>query len=159
MGWRVWGEPLFTADFGGAPVRYMPIIFRNDGENFVLKAIKTWLIVYNNPSFTSFEMRIYSSRNSAPGDLLHTSSNVQTKASIHTLANACKEIYFDFNKPVFDKDDTYYLVLWGNGYTGDATAHVAWKKSYPDPNYTTGLSDTKSLGKWPYDIAVFGADL
>lgn len=158
MGARVWGEPFYTSHFSGSPVFYQPVVPGNDGENFVLKGVKTSVIMYNNPTITSLEMRIYSNQ-SGPSKLLYTSSNVQLKSSITTLANAIKEIYFDFDMlPNFDKDDTYNFVLWANSYTGDSSSHVAWKKAVPDSAYEP-FTNLIKIGVWPYDIHFIGADL
>lgn len=137
-GWRVWAERLETADFVGVPRMFQTVKFH---KNIILKGMRTWVIVYNNPNFTNLEMRIYANHGGVQGKLLYTSSNVITKAQMITLANGVKEIFFDFDTlPIFKDEDTYLFTLMANGYTGDATSHIAWMRAYPDPVYRTGLS-------------------
>lgn len=158
MSWRVFGERIETADMS-APFRvYMPVEFNSD---FLLKAIRTWFVIYNDPVFTSIEMRIYSNRSNAPGKLITTSSNVQLKADVHTEDNAAKGIYFEWDTPKsFEAGDRYYLVPFINGYTGTEASHIAWVKAWPHAVYTTGLSnDYESLGIDPYHVAFIGAKL
>ncbi len=162
MGWRVWGRSFYTSDFSGAPVVHQPFIPRNDGIDFVLKAMRTWFIVYNNPTYTSIEMRIYSNNGGAPGKLIATSSNVQLKADLCTLDNGAKETWFHWSNPVaLDKDETYHFVPWINGYTGDGNSHLSWKRDFPDPVNLTNLEavNIEKLNRWPFSVMLIGGDL
>jgi len=157
MGWRVWGEQLTTADFSGTPRVYQAVKFNSD---IILRACRTWIIFYNDPAITSVQMRIYSNNGGVPGKLIHTSTNTLTKAECITLQNGVKEVYFDFNFPVFKAEDTYHFVLWGNGYTGDSTSHVAWMRGFPDPVHTAGISaGYQYLLRYPFQIYFIGSEL
>lgn len=153
-GWKVYGNPILTADASAGVSQRVK--FNSD---VILKACRVWLIVYNNPSFTSMNMKIYSDRGGSPQKLLYTSTNSLTKAQIVTLANGIKEVYFEFDPQHFDGSDYYHFVLFGTGYTGTSSAHLAWKKAWPDPvhnaNYTASV---ENLGIAPYAIYFIGAD-
>lgn len=156
MATQVWGKVLTTADMT-SPNVYQPVKFRRE---LVLKAICTTFIVYNNPSFTSIGMKIYSNNGGVPGKLLYTSSNSILKAALHTQANGVKEACFEFTGlPSFDADDTYHFVPFGTGYTGDDTAHLAWMHGFPDGVYKTGVAQTfENLLVRPFMFVIVGAD-
>jgi hypothetical protein len=157
MGWRVFGERLDTADFSGTPRVYQPVKF---AKSYLLKAIRTWVIFYNDPAVTSLKLEIWSNQSGTPGTpktLLFT-SNALTKATMITSANGVKEVYFDFTTlPELRAGDWYHFCLRGSGYTGDSTTHVAWKRAWPDPANTTNLTTTYvSLGVSPFDLTFIG---
>ncbi|MDZ4678395.1 MAG: hypothetical protein SGI74_12900 [Oligoflexia bacterium] len=162
MGIRVFGEWLKTGDFTGSPQVFSPVLFHDEGvEPFILRGLKTFMILYNDPVFTSLEMRIYSDNGGRPGGLVYTSTNVQIKSAITTLANAFKEIWFDFDQlPALPRDETFYFVLWANGYTGIETSHIAWQRAWPNPiQRSSHLNlDGKFLSRFPYQVAIIGGD-
>jgi hypothetical protein len=141
MGWQVYGEPLLTADFSGPVTSKCQKIILPDSP-CLLAAIKAWIIVYNDPTFTDLCLKLYSNRNGNPDRLLYTSASV-LKSDILTDLNAVKEVPFLFNDPdgiYLGANDTLWASVSGTGYTGDASSHLAWKKSYPDPVYLTNLT-------------------
>lgn len=158
MTWTVWGQRFDTADFPGTTYFQK---FKVQSDLYAL-AVRTWVIAYNNPTFTSISGLIYSDRNGSPGKLLFTSSNQITKAEMITQANGVKEIYFEFapNEGIpLRAGDYFHLVLSVSGYTGDASSHLAWRKAYPDPVYSTGLPTTpEKIGIFPYAVTIEGAD-
>lgn len=157
MGWRVFGEPFATADLASGLRVFQPVIFN---KNIVLKACRAWFIVYNNPTFTDLSMAIYSNSAGAPKKLLHTSTNAITKATMCTLTNGVKEVYFEFNYPVFNSTDTYHFVPRATGYTGSDSSHLAWRAGFPDPVYRTNVdSSYTKLGVSPYCLYFIGDDL
>lgn len=158
MGYRCWGERFVTSDFASAPVHYQRFVFP---ESYALKAIRSRFVIYNNPTFSSLEMRIYSAIGTSLGQLLYTSTKTWTKSEITSENNASREIYFDFDfNPYFRGNDSIFLVPWLTGYTGTAASHVAWVKGYPDPAYTTGLTiNIISAAKMPYAVGFIGAPL
>jgi hypothetical protein len=167
MGWKVWGDSFHAdqvvlANIQNYPnnIKYQPVIF---GRDIVLKAIRTWVIFYNNPPLTSISMKIYSNLTSPvnrPGKLLATSSNALTKSQIITLENGVKEIYFEFNEPVFKALETYNLTLILPGYTGDGSSHISWLKGFPDPVYKTGYTPSiENMIYAPYQSCFIGASL
>jgi len=160
MAWEVWGNPYLTGELSNT-TRHQPVIFHDD---IVLRACRTWVVIYNNPVFTNLQMKIYSSElvggSQVPKKLLHTSSNSPTKAEIITLSNGVKEIYFDFDFPVFSANDTYHFVLSGTGYTGTTDSHIAWQKAFPDPVNRTGLTlSANDIGIAPFQLYFIGSEL
>lgn len=159
MGWNVYGDRFETADFSGDPAQFQVLVFDSD---IALKAIRSWFIFFNDPSFTSISMRIYSFKNSIPYQLLFESDVNLTKAEILTEDNACRDIYFTFtNAPFLKAGESYAMVPWIDGYTGDSSSHVAWKRAFPDPVYTHAetLADTTLLARYPFDLTVIGGEL
>jgi hypothetical protein len=155
MSWAVWGKPITTAALSAGVSQKVTF-----NSNLVLKACRIWLVFYNDPALTSLSMKIYSDDNGSPKKLLHTSTNSPTKAQIITLENGVKEIYFDFNYPVFDADDSYHFVLTGSGYTGTDATHIAWRQAWPDPVYDTNWTPTwVNVNQAPYSIYFIGSDL
>ncbi len=159
MAWRVWGTRWTTSDMTTTTLsqKFIP------NDDILLLAVRTWVIVYNNPTFTALNMKLYSDNGGSVGTLLHTSDNTQLKASIHTSANAVKEIYFEFNAPTgipLKSSDSYHIVINGTGYTGNDSTHLAWMKAFPDPVYQTGISVTfNNLAVSPYAMYFIGARL
>ena len=160
MAWKVWGDQLDTADLTSTN-KSQAVTF---GEDTILLAVRTWVIVYNDPPFTSLNLKIYSneviSGANTPKKLLATSNNVQLKADVHTLSNGAKEIWFDFNFPVYNGADIYNLVLNGVGYAGSDASHLSWMKAFPNPVYPSGYTPAmETLPLAPYEIYFIGAPL
>jgi len=113
MTWKMWGTPWDSGELSNTNLK-QKIIF---SENTIVKSIRTWVIVFNDPTFTNISMKIYAqdSNTGSPDDvgvLLHTSVNSFTKAEILTTEdNAAKELYFNFNTPTFVKDIDYFIVM------------------------------------------------
>jgi len=144
MGWRVFGEKIFTADAATTRV-HQP--FKPD-KNILVKAFRTWLIFYNNPTWTgTVTMDIY---NTAGGDvpgtkILHSSTNSFTKGDIITDLNGVREIYFQFNDVPLKEDDTYHCVHKFTSYTGTDASHIAWRLGFPEPVYEGYAPKPQSL--------------
>jgi hypothetical protein len=149
------GRPYSTADIGtfGQRIRI--------NSNISLIGAQVGLLFYNNPSFTSINLKIYSdSASSTPGKLIHTSTNSWTKAQLQTLDHAYKNIGFTFSKPLLKNNLFYHFVLDAVAYTGNDSAHIAWRISYPDPQYTTGLTlDAAHGDNHPFELSLVGDEL
>lgn len=157
MAWTVYGTPLMTADATAATYyqRIVPTDF-----DVILTAVRTYIVVLNNPTYTSLNMKLYSNASGVPRSIIATSTNSQLKADISTLDNAIKEIYFEFDSVVLKKNTVYHLVLNAAGYTGDDSSHVAWKQSFPDPAYQSNVDMSfEGLVVSPYDVTLYGAKL
>lgn len=159
MGWRVWGDKLLTGELG-ASGREQPVIFN---KNVILLAVRTWVIVNNDPSFTSINMKIYSDDSSSRGKLLHTSDNSVTKSELITSTNGVKEAYFEFDAPTgvpLKGTTTYRFALDGAGYTGSSSSHLAWRIGFPDPVYQNNITVSfNDLLQMPYTMVFVGAEL
>lgn len=155
MSWRIIAERFDTADFSGSPVHSARAVFTYDTA---LKAVRTWVVFFNTPSFSSLEMRIYSNASNATSQLLHTFTKTWTLAEITDQPYAVQEIYFDttYAFPLIG-GETYHFVLWANGYTGNSTTHIGWVKAVADSIYSGWTPDMVGLGVAPYKIAYIGA--
>lgn len=158
MALTVFGRILETADLSGLTQyhRFTPT------DDIVLKAIRTTVIQYANPTYTSISMKLYSDNSSStPGALIATSTNSVLKATIDEgVASSLAEIYFEFNEIVLKSGTYYHFVLAGSGYTGSASSHLAWKHGGYNPVYETGLTlTTEKLGISPFDLVVIGDGL
>lgn len=159
MSWKIWGEVLKASYYVTLPTIYQPVRFTNDDDqNIVLTAVRTWIIVYNLPTFTNVQMRVYSDQGNQPGQLLFTSTNSYTLAQLTSEDNAAREVYFEFSNAHFNHDDVYHFALWPTGYTDTDGSHLAWKKDFPIPKYQDAVG-SHGIAVAPYDMAFIGADL
>lgn len=160
MSLQVWGERLVTADFTSTPTYYQKF---TPTESIALKAIRAWLVFFNTPTFTSIAFRIYSLRDGALASLLYTSDVNASKSNFTANAYGVLEGYYSFSSPPFLKGgDTYGLVLWINGYTGDENSHIAWVKRFPDLVYDNeqSVTDMNSIASnAPYDFTMVFSEL
>lgn len=153
MSWRVYGEIFETADMSGAPRVFQPFI---PAKNQIVKAIRTWVIFFNSPVFSGLTMKIYSNYSNAPVSLLWTSDRSLIPADFSTEAYAAKELYFDFENPIFlRKNDTYHVTLSASGYTGNSSSHLSWMRGYPDPNNEIDVTVNQvNIGRMPFYLGV-----
>lgn len=156
MGWRVIGKPIATADISTPPAVYQKITLSGD---ILLKSIHTGIILYNDPAFTSIAAQVWSNRGSAPMKLIATSSSIVKSRILTTEDHCLKYIGFQFSNHIPLKADSYHIALLINGYTGNDSSHIAWKNSYPNPQYDTGLTvETKNADNSPFDLVLIGDD-
>lgn len=149
------GEILLTAD-AIAPTYYQ--MFTPE-ENMVLRAVRSFVIQYNNPTYTDFLLKLYSNNAGVPRAVIASSTNSWTKAAAFASNNSgVKEFYFDFDDVMLRGGETYHLALQATGYTGSDSSHLAWKHSFPDPAYAQGVDKSyEGLLTSPYDIVLIGA--
>jgi hypothetical protein len=154
---RVWGEAYQTADATGTG-KSLLFIYEKD---CLLKAVKPSIIIYGDPAFTAISAAIHADNAGSPGALLATSSNTQTKAAITTLANAFKQVWFDFLPTVaLEAYAPYHVVLnLSGGYTYSESSHVAWAKDFPQPINPLGQTPLMTkLGINPFACEFFTAE-
>lgn len=153
MTWSLFAERIETADMAGNPRVFMPISF---GRKRNLKAMRTWVIYFNSPVFTSLHLDIYSDRDNSPGTLLFRSSKAWTPADVSTEPYAAQELWFDFDNPIsLKKSETYHLAIYASDYVGDHASHLAWVRGIPDPNNAIDISETtRNIGRWPFYLGV-----
>lgn len=151
MAKRRWFVTLDTADLSSGFTRYQKII---PTANTVLRGFQTWFFVWNNPTFTNIYFTIYSLQGTTPKKLLYASTNVITKAELHTLDYADKAFGMLFDDVALKGGESYALVPRGTGYTATSTAYLGWQLGYPDPAYTTNVptSSVANLGRSPFKI-------
>jgi hypothetical protein len=160
--WRVWGTRLVTSDLTDKNV-YQTVIWN---KNIVFRGVRTWIIHYNDPTYVNLNMKLYTGSTankatSTPKELLATSLNVITKAEISTLANAHKEIWFEFQDIALNKETIYHLVLNGDGYVSNwPTSGLAWRRSFPDPIYKTNVtSNWNNINRQPYMFTFIASEI
>lgn len=160
MGWKVWGDPWLTTGAMQDASVFQTVQFNRDT---ILRAARTWLVVIGDPTFTSLSMKIYSnevvSSVNTPRKLLATSTDVRTKAEVHTLPHGVKEIYFNFDDVPLTGADKYNFVINAVGYVPDVDSYLAWRKAFPDPVYTGGYTPAiETINRAPYEIYFIGGD-
>lgn len=154
MSSTVWGKPYASGELSDTTY-YQTIRPKSD---MILKAVRTWIIFYDNPTVTSFNMKIYSNtvdgpEENNPSKLLHTSTNTLSKADIITENNGYREVYFEFANVNLQSLTYYNFVLNATGYSPSGDSHVAWRQGFPDPVYATGLTiATTKLESFPFAI-------
>jgi len=159
MGWKVWGDNWETGELDNTN-KYQTL--RVNNSNIILRWVRTWVIVINDPVFTDLNMKIYSnevvSGDNTPKKLLHTSLTPDlTKTQIIALENGVKEIYFKFNEVPLQKDTFYNFVVNGDGYVPTASSYLCWMKAFPDPVYSNNFTPTlERLPYAPYQMYIGG---
>lgn len=155
------GKPIYTADnSASSPGVYQGFILP---ENLLVKAFRIGVIQYNDPSYTSLVLKLYGNRNGSPGKVIYTSSNSISKSTIASVEDhSYKETYFEFtNPPALRGGEQYYAAIFINGaYVGDATSHLAWKTTWPDPIFDTGVTENQAkAAKFPLQLSIIGSEL
>jgi hypothetical protein len=143
MTWTVYGKP-YAADADLTDTSISQAL--KFDYPVILKAVRVWLIIKGNPTFTSLNMKIYSDdaeqATRTPKKLLYTSSNSQTKADIITLAHGVKEIYFEFANINLAAETYYNFVINASGYSGASdSSHIAWRIDFPAAVYIDGVTE------------------
>ena len=121
-------------------------------ENAVIKGVRTWFVVFNDPTFTNLNCKIYSDDNSSPGVLLHTSSGSRTKEELHTQDYAIRETYFNFGEHALHENTWYNFVINGTGYSPTASSYLAWVHSYPKPMLPGYTAAVETINSAPFAI-------
>lgn len=153
MGWRMIGKPILTADLPFAVSQKVEL----DAAK-VLRGIQVGVILYGDPAFTSLEARIYTDNAGTPKKLIATSTNAPLKAAILEVEDhGMKFMGFSFNYVNLLANTPYHFVLYPNGYTGTDASHIAWRMSYPDPQYRTGITlDAAHGDNHPLELSLVG---
>jgi len=157
MGWSVDADTYNAdAELSNA-TKYQPCKMNS---NIILRYVRSWVVVFNNPSFTGLTMKIYASNESYDkGKLLHTATTTWTKTQVTAENNAIREIYFEFNDISLNKDNWYHFALSGTPSSFSSSSCIAWKMGWPDPVYRTGLSVTYPNRAQNYDLYFIGSEL
>lgn len=148
MAWSVYGEELLTgSDFSQ---KITP------SESMFLKAVRTYVVIYGTPTFGTISLRVYSNQGGAPASLMATANTTWTLAQLTAQANALKEIYFEFDSPLFLGVDSYHLQLFVSGYTGTVSSHVAWVRNFPEAT-NSHTPTVEGIAEGPFRLALIGA--
>ena len=153
---RQYGDEFLSGEMSNAS-RYLR--FKPTEDEKVLKALRTWLILYNPPNFTNLTCKLYSDRDGLPGALIATSTTSYNKEQLLLIEDyGTKGIPFTFDPVISLSPLVYYhFVLNCTGYTYDYNAHLSWRKAWPDPVY--GNATFAGLLRSTYMAAIIGADL
>lgn len=165
MAWTVWADDWETGELANTN-KFQTVRVNTD---ITLRAVRTWVVIINDPVFTDLSMDIYSneerSGDNTPVQLLHSSTSpstgladVRTKSEIHTLEHGVKEIYFEFNDVPLQGDTWYNFVMQGTGYVPTASSYLAWMKAFPDPVYSNNFTPAlETLPFAPYQMYLIGS--
>ena len=159
MVWNIYGTRWETGELADTTLfqTQQPV------DDIVLRAVRTWIVVFNAPTFSNLTLKIYSndddSGSDAPGVLLHSSTTTWNLADLTTEDNACKEIYFEFPDISLNGSDKYSFVMQADSYTYLTSSFLAWRKAWPDPIYTAAYTPTiPNMGRAPFELYLVGAD-
>lgn len=155
MSFGIVGEVLMTADMAASP----PTFFHRFTvpKMMELKAVRTWIVKYLDPTFTALYMELRSGYNTGGARmLLARSTKSYSFADLDTANYSAKEIYFDWdNAPMLAPNVEYTLNLYASDYVGDETNHLAWARSWPDPIVPIiGAPDASQLGVYPFHVGL-----
>lgn len=157
MTWRILGKPIATAEVNTTAVYQkvkIPAL-----TNLLIRGVNIGLVVYNNPAFTSIHLDMYDDDSGVPGKKI-AQSNSFTKAEIHTLPHAYKVVGFTFSDIAVRAGGYIYFALGAVGYTGNSSSHLAWRNSYPDPQFITGVTlDAAHADNHPLEICLVASEL
>ncbi len=159
MAWTVWAHDWESGELANTTL-FQPFRMNTDT---IVKAVRTWIVVYGDPTFTDLNAKIYSdevrSGDHTPVKLLHTSDS-RTKAQIHTDLYGVRETWFEFTNTAALQGDTWYnLVINGTGYSPTSNSYLAWRHAYPDPVLSTDyVAAVENINSAPFDIYFIGGD-
>lgn len=153
-------KPISTAD-AAAPVPnfWQKFQVTHGYRNQLLKEAVVGLMFYNTPSFGRVQLEVWSDENGSPGRLLATSDSF-SQAECNTAVFAYRIMCFTFRPVPIKRNSYYHLTVRPTAYTGDGSAHIAWRQAFPNPANRTGLTLTLEYGvKMPYDVVFTSSDL
>ena len=158
MTWTIWGERFKNSDFSGDPRVTQPFTL---AENTKIKSLRTWFVIFNDPSFTELSMDIRADQGGVATETIYTFDKVWTLAEMLEVESyGLKEIYFDFDVPKVLKADTqYHLVPVVSGAAFTAGSHLSWVRGFPDPNTTHSVPlSIHQISNLPFYMSFIGDD-
>lgn len=161
MSWKNLVQPYDTADMSATvPTIFQRLKISASLSSYLLHGITVGLAFVGSPVFTAITAELWSDDGNSPGKLIATSTTSWTKAQCLTLAHAIKFVGFAFNKVHMRAGLNYHIAIRASAYTGSDTSYIAWRFSYPDPQYQTGVTAevTKGLAH-PFDVVLIGSPL
>lgn len=154
MSFKCYGTTILTADMGTKPTYWQPF---TPTRNRIIKAIRTALVFYNNPDFSSAEVELWKVANNALWKKIST-SNSRTKSSIITKAHCIKYCYFDFEvMPSLRKNIEYAIVVRLNDYIGVDGSHISLvRQAFPFMEHAEDPIGRGNVTSAPYIFSVVG---
>lgn len=158
MSWDHIAKYYSTAEMIGTPTQYQKFKITSDSSQ-ILKGAVVVLFFYNLPVFDEVYLELWSDDNGSISRKI-AESDSYTDAECNTSNFAHRTMGFTFPGIALNPDTYYYLTVRADAYTGDETSHIAWRQSWPDPQYPTGITLTLEYGlKFPFDLSLITADL
>lgn len=159
--WKHIGKPISTADaMAAVPVIYQGFKLNDGYRNQLLRGVVVGLLFYNLPTFADVKLEIWSDSNGAPKRLLAVSETSYSQSECNTDLFAYRIMGFRIPYFAVKKNTQYWLTVRPSTYTGIAASHIAWRQSWPDPQYPSGVTLTLEKGKqFPFSASFITADL
>ena len=157
--WKHVVKPYDSADMSATvPTIFQRLKIGTTYGHYLLHGITAGLCFVGSPVFTALTAELWSDDGDSPGKLIATSTTSWSKAQCLTLDHAVKFIGFAFNKVPLRAGLNYCIALRASVYTGSDTSYIAWRFSYPDPQYQTGLTLQAVKGlSHPFDVVLIGS--
>lgn len=163
MTWRMICKPLETAEMtvGNVPTVYQGFTLSSTAPSKLLRGVMVAVFAHNPNSFTGLCLELWSD-NGGPSKLIATSTNTKVRADLLPTSDNYGICFlpFTFADIPLRAGAKYHLALKAVGYTYSSSAHLAWKHSFPDPQYRTGLTITiVKAATMPLEFDLITADL
>lgn len=158
--WDHIAKPISTADIAGAlPSIYQTFRITTGYKNQLLLGCVVGLFFYNNPAFGNVNLELWSDEGGVPKRKIWVSDNYK-QAECNTAIFAYRLMGFTFPKVAIKKNSLYHLTVRPSSYAGDPSSFIAWRQSWPDPQYKTNVTITLEFSaKYPYEVSFMTADL
>lgn len=160
--WTNWAETLETADLSGSNITVYQK-FRSIDGNKILRAIRSYFIFQNLPTFTNLKFRLYSVTFDGRVGALISESNgggilLADVPSLNPVVMKDKWWEFDYIKL---RENVWYAIApYDPTYVRTGTKHIAWRKDYPDPVYRTNNNPgLVTAAKQSHSLSFVTADL
>ena len=157
MTFRCYGKPYEAADMSSTvPKIFQKFTLDTDADHKALKTVIAGIIAHN-PSFTSLVAEIWSDNGGSPGKLISQSSNSKSRSDLLTGTDNYSLGWYRFNfSPVpLRAGASYHVALRASGYTYSDSAHLAWMRGFPDPQYREGITlQVTKLLSHPFDLGI-----
>lgn len=160
--WNMIGRQLDTSEMvpGSVPVVCQAFTLSSTGPQKILRGVVAGLIAHN-PTFTGLCMELWSD-NGGASKLIATSTNTKARSDLlPTSDNYGKcDVPFTFADVPLRAGTKYWLALKAATYTYSSSAHLAWRHSWPDPQYASGFDkNVVHAGTHPLEFTLIMGDL
>lgn len=140
MTWSVYADSFDTSSSLTAGAKSQKITPK---VNLFFKAIRTRVVLFNNPSFTNLKMAIHHNKaeDDSIGVLFETSINSFNLADLMTTGPyGLVDLSFEFSNKSLRSGDNYHLRLLADSYTPSSSSYISWAIGWPDPAYLDNLT-------------------
>lgn len=154
----IYARPFYNASEALDTTNYQTF---SSSSNVFVRAVRSAVIIFNNPTFLTLSAKIHENNGGIPGALLETSSNSHTKAELlGSDSYAYRGVYFEFeNDLILRADEIYHMVLEFTGASAFSdSSFVAWVQDVYDPLYSS-LQNKNNLHKSPFIISFIASKI